>query len=113
MKAIAGNDHELADFCNIVSSHLRCSSNTPALKCNLLAFLEMLSADDTSAQALVNSSLTSSLVLLLDHEEAHLRMSAATVLGILIRFATNIEVDVLVPGESRHNIVVVLTAHIA
>lgn len=96
------NDPELEGLITTLTSSLCNPSNPPALQCNLLAFLETLAAHDSSAQALVNSPLTPSLVNLLEHEGDMLRMRAATVLGILIRFATTIEVDLLLPGGNSH-----------
>jgi hypothetical protein len=79
---------------------LRSSSSPPAELCNLLAFIETLATHDSSAQVLVNSSLTPSLISLLGHEDSMLRTHAATALGILIRFASTIEVDLLYPGST-------------
>lgn len=89
---------ELEGFIAILSSSLRNQSSPPARMCNLLAFLETLAAHECPAQVLVNSSLTQSLIDLFEHEDAMVRTRSATVLGVLIRFATTINVNMLRPG---------------
>lgn len=103
------HDPELDTLITAVTFNLHSPSSPSALKCNLLAFLEDLAAHDASAQQLVNTPLTSSLVQLLDQDGSMLRMRAATVLGILIRFATAIQVDMLLPGEARGSVCLAYT----
>lgn len=69
-------------------------------KVNLLAFLETLAVSSDAAGLLINSALTPALVQLFGYSSggAVLRARCATVLGILIRYATVIDTATIVPG---------------
>lgn len=70
------------------------------MKVNLLAFLETLAVSSDASGLLINSSLTPALVQLFGYTSggSAMRSRCATVLGIMIRYATVIDTEAIVPG---------------
>jgi hypothetical protein len=101
-KRLDYDDSSLDRFINLLTACLCDLCGAPHVKCNLLAYLEAVAADEFSAQALVNTQLTHILVHLLEDEVVMLRMYAAAVLGVLIRFAATIETHLFLPGGRSH-----------
>lgn len=75
----------------------------PAVKVNLLAFLETLAVSSDASGLLINSALTPALVQLFGYTSggSAMRSRCATVLGIMIRYATVIDTEAIVPGVPR------------
>jgi hypothetical protein len=84
-----------------VHGHL--TGNAPLqTKCNMLAFLEPVCAQDGIAGALVNTRLTPALLSLFEHaSSSSLRERLASILGLLIRFAAQIDLSLISPGAHR------------
>lgn len=94
------NATEFSCFIQTLECCLLSESVSPAIKSNLLAFLESLTADRRTAEAMINSDLTSALIQLMEHEVGAVRVRTTTVLGILIRYASLIDVHRLLPGTA-------------
>jgi hypothetical protein len=94
-------DPALLAFIDSLTATLR-GGSAPAAKLNLLAFLESLAAHDGAAQMLINSSLTPTLVALFEQDSGTaLRVRVATLLGVLIRYATTIDIELIIPGACK------------
>lgn len=95
----SANDPAFSAFVRSIAATLL-GRGAPGVKINLLAFLETLAVNSDASGLLINSALTPALVQLFGYTSggAALRARCATVLGILIRYATVIDIETIVPG---------------
>lgn len=66
--------------------------------CNLLGFIESFATNEATAQSLLNSPITSCILDFFEHEASSVRTQAATLLGMLIRFAPAVNKGIHCPG---------------